>query len=218
MSPYQLGAIIVVLAIIRGLIFLRQRSQKLKLAEQPEAAARIDGKFKGLNETLDSIIIAGVTALLLINFVIQTFYIPSSSMEPTLQIRDFILVNKFIYRFHPPARGDIMVFIPPAEAHADGKDYIKRIIGVGGDTVKVESGKVYRNGKALDEPYIAESIFGDFPEVKVPEDCFFAMGDNRNNSEDSRFWGFVPRKNVIGKAFVIFWPLLPNNFRARVLR
>ncbi len=217
MTPFQLGALIVFLALIRGFIFLRLRKQSSVLSEQPEAAASLERRFKGINETLDSIIIAGITALLLINFVVQTFYIPSSSMEPTLKIRDFILVNKFIYRFHPPASGDIMVFIPPAEAHADGKDYIKRVIGVGGDTLKAKDGRIFRNGKALDEPYVADRDFGDFGEVKVPSESFFVMGDNRNNSEDSRFWGFVPRRNVIGKAFVIFWPLWPD-FRARILR
>jgi signal peptidase I len=125
-------------------------------------------------------------------------------MLPTLKPGDRIFANKFIYRFREPKRQEIIVFKWPVNPK---RRFIKRLIGLPGDEVKIVEGQVYINDKPLEEDYTLERSYTDFPEVKVPKGHYFMLGDNRNNSEDSRFWGFVPRKNILGKAFVIFWPL-----------
>jgi len=169
---------------------------------------------KTLLEYMDSIIIAGVTALVLIAYVVRSFYIPSGSMEQTLEVNDMILVNELVYGFpmhYEPARGDIVVFHPPDAAHSEGKDYIKRVIGLPGETIEVTDDEVVKiDGKPLDEPYKFKDDRGirmdGYGPVKVPEGHVFVMGDNRRNSQDSRVWGPLPKKNIIGKAFVIFYP------------
>jgi len=167
-----------------------------------------------INEYLDAIVIAGLTALFLISYIIRTFYIPSSSMKPTLVPNDYILVNEFIYRFAEPKRGDIIVFKPPNKENPP--DYIKRIVGMENETLEVKDNKVYINGEPQDEPFIPDDQKPDYQygPVKIPPGHFFAMGDNRNNSEDSHIWGFLPRQNIVGKAFIVFWP--PT--RVKILR
>ena len=159
-----------------------------------------------INEYLDAIIIAGLTALFLISYVVRTFYIPSGSMKPTLQPNDYILVNEFIYRFAEPKRGDIIVFKPPNRKNPP--DYIKRVVGLENESIEVKDNTVFINGKPLDEPYIPESQrpYYRYGPEKIPEGHLFVMGDNRNNSEDSHAWGFLPKKNIVGNAFIIFWP------------
>lgn len=194
MSPIHLAILILVFAIIRGALFLF-------------SGIRIPEKHKKtINENLDSFIIAGITALILIHFVVRTFYIPSESMLPTLRVKDYILVNRFIYRFHPPQRGDIVVFHPPQTANSDGKDFIKRIVAVGGDTLEVKNEKLYINDQPQKEPYIYGPPYYDLSRRKIDQEKLFVMGDNRNNSDDSHVWGQLPVKNIIGKAFFIFWP------------
>ncbi|AZR72352.1 signal peptidase I [Anoxybacter fermentans] len=151
-----------------------------------------------------SIFWASVVSLLLITFVVQAFYIPSGSMRPTLEVRDRILVNKFIYRFKDPERFDIIVFKYPVDP---SRKFIKRVIGVGGDKIQIIKGQVYVNDRPLKEDYILTKGYSNYGPVIVPEGNYFVLGDNRNNSEDSRIWGFVPRENIIGQAFLIFWPL-----------
>lgn len=182
-----------------------------------------DEKKKSVIEMLDTLVIAGVTALVLIGFVVRPFFIPSESMVPTLKVNDMVLVDELAYRFWSPARGDVVVFRPPAEAHMGDKDLIKRIVAVGGDTVEIREttktvngrelreGSLYINGQKQDEPFInteAQAPFGmgDYGPVQIPADNVFCMGDNRGNSDDSRYWGPLPRQNIIGKAFFIFWP------------
>lgn len=165
-------------------------------------------------EYLDSIIVAGVAALFIIQFLFRTFFIPSGSMIPTLKVKDYILVNEFIYRFKEPKRGDVVVFKPPPQAQAGDKEFIKRVIGLPGDTIAVENGKVYINGDPLDEPYVKHPPDYFLAPRKVPRNHLFVMGDNRPSSADSHVWGFVPRKNLIGKAMVIVLPIT----RARVLK
>ncbi len=171
-----------------------------------------------------SIIIALVVALVIRTFVVQAFKIPSGSMEPTLEIGDHLLVNKFIYGikipftsinlfpWKSPQRGDVIVFIYPQEPD---KDFIKRVIGVGGDTVSIVNKKLYINGVEVPDPHAVYRentiLLGDvqkldnFGPVTVPKGSLFVMGDNRDNSFDSRFWGFVPLEDVLGKAFTIYW-------------
>ncbi len=171
--------------------------------------------FKGLyhNELLQSVLIAVVISFFIITFVVQAFYIPSSSMEVTLKPGDRIFVNKFIYRFRQPKRQEIIVFKAPFEQEGNdktinfGTNFIKRLIALPGDRVKIIDGKVYINDKLLKEEYIANRSYDDRPEITVPKGHYYVLGDNRNNSYDSRFWGFVPEDNIVGKAMVVFWPL-----------
>ncbi len=202
-------------------------------------------------EYLDPFIVAGIAAFLLITFVARTYFIPSASMVPTLQVNDVLLVNKFQYRFTLPHEGDIVVFPPPIPT---SDDFIKRVIGRPGDRLAIKGGIVYLNGKALSEPYISErpsynlvirnygiyvTELGDpnsFDPLdphkanvpprpywsapdRIPKNCYFMMGDNRNDSEDSHVWGFAqfagrfetgPESgkpaSFTGRAFLIFWP------------
>jgi signal peptidase I len=147
---------------------------------------------------------AFVLALLIQQFLVKPFGIPSESMEPTLLKGDRVLVNRVAYRFGEPQRGDIVVFRPPLGA----EDYIKRIVAVGGDTVEVRSGRLYLNGLAQDESYLKEQrVLGRYEEFVVPEGSYFMMGDNRNNSGDSRVFGPVEKGAILGKAFLLYWPV-----------
>ena len=141
-------------------------------------------------------------------FVAEARYIPSSSMEPTLEINDRLIIEKVSYRIRPPQRGDVVVFSPTETLREQKfKDaFIKRVIGLPGDTVEVKEGEVYVNGQALTEKYIEEAPEYKYGPVKVPDNEYLVLGDNRNNSYDSHYWGFVPRRNLIGRAFVRFWP------------
>jgi signal peptidase I len=146
------------------------------------------------------------------SFVARSYYIPSGSMLPTLQINDRLIVDKISYRFANPVRGDIVVFDPPAKLGF--KDaFIKRVIGLPGDRVEVKNGKVYVNDKALSEKYIEEapsytwSSMSLTPDGIVPEGHYLVLGDNRNNSYDGHYWGFIPKDRIVGKAVVRFWPI-----------
>jgi signal peptidase I len=166
-------------------------------------------------------------------WVVNPYRIPSSSMEPTLhcarpatgceaRFSDRVLANRFIYHFHSPRRGDIVVFNVPAEAKVKcgaGGTFVKRIIGLPGDTVQDRvingAGYIYVNGQKLDEPYIQPSRRDNGPQKtwRVPQGDYFMMGDNRASSCDSRSWGFLPRKDIIGKVFMTYWP--PNRISFR---
>lgn len=157
-------------------------------------------------ETLETVLWALALALVLRTFVIQAFWIPSTSMVPTLEISDRVLVAKFWYYLPKisPKRGQIVVFKYPQDTR---KDYVKRIIGLPGDTVEMRSGIVYVNGKELFEDYVKNTDDYTMPMITVPEKSYFCLGDNRPNSQDSRFWGFVPHKYLRGPAVVRYWPL-----------
>ncbi|MCC6445075.1 MAG: signal peptidase I [Armatimonadetes bacterium] len=160
-------------------------------------------------EVLESALIAIVLVFLIIRpYVVQAFYIPSGSMHPTLLERDRILVNKFVYRFREPKRGDVVVFKAPSQASPDGreKDFIKRVVGLPGDTLEVRDGATYINGKPLREPYIEEPPYYVYPPYQIPQGMLFVMGDNRNDSNDSHSWGPLERSRILGKALVVFWP------------
>ncbi|HEY1683006.1 MAG TPA: signal peptidase I [Candidatus Tumulicola sp.] len=210
MTPQELLIIVAVIALVRIVLSLR-----------PVVAGSSGRSSAVAKEFLDPFIIAGLAAWVLITFVARTYYIPTASMVPTLQIHDVLLVDKFEYRFHTPNRGDIVVFPPPVPTT---DDFIKRVIGRPGDRLEVRSGTVYVNGTALSEPYIAEKpqydlqirdygifvkeIGGDWERLdsssanvppksqwtapdRIPANCFMMFGDNRNDSEDSHIWGFA---------------------------
>jgi len=155
-------------------------------------------------EIVETVVVAVLLALLIRAFVVEAFYIPSSSMVPTLEPGDRILVLKFYYYFTDPKKGDIVVFRFPLDP---SKDLIKRIVAVGGDVVRIENGHLYVNGSEVKEPYVVNRDFYNMPSVTVPQGFYFVLGDNRPNSEDSRFWGFLPRGNIKGKAVVRYWPI-----------
>lgn len=160
-----------------------------------------------IKEYIDSFIVAGILAILIITYVARSFYIPSESMLPTLKVNDYILVNRFVYKMAFPSRGEIIVFHPPHVKDPANTDFIKRVVALENDVVEVADGVLYLNGIPQDEPFIKEPIDADFPAYRVPKGHVFVMGDNRNNSDDSRYWGPLPLENIVGKAFVIFWPV-----------
>ena len=142
-------------------------------------------------------------------FVVEAFRVPTESMVPTLQVGDRFLANKFVYRFAEPERGDIVVFDSIEEY--DDEAFVKRVAGLPGDVVRVEGGALFVNGEPEDEPYLNTDVVPDltpsYGPTEVPEGKIFVLGDNRGNSGDSRFFGFVPTETVKGEAFLRFWPL-----------
>ncbi len=167
-------------------------------------------KLKALWENLQILVVALVLALLIRAYVAEPRFIPSDSMVPTLQVGDRLVVEKISYRLHPPEFGDVVVFDPPLQLQRQGykrdQAFIKRIIGQPGQTIEIKNGKVFVNDQPLQEPYIAESPAYAMSSVVIPEGTFFVMGDNRNNSNDSHVWGFLPKDNIIGRAWLRFYP------------
>ena len=177
-----------------------------------------------VQEYAEAIILAILIAFFIRTFLIQAFKIPSGSMKPTLQIGDHLLVNKFIYGIkvpylrntvipiQDPQRGDVVVFIYPEDR---SKDFIKRVIGIAGDTIEIRNKKIFLNGLPYQDShgvYVEDFIVpgtvnprDNFGPVTVPKGKIFTMGDNRDQSYDSRFWGFVDLKDVMGKALIIYW-------------
>ena len=151
--------------------------------------------------------IALVAALLIKNFLIINADVPTGSMETTIPAGSRIMGLRLYYDFNEPERGDIVIFKYPDD---ESVDYLKRIIGLPGETVEIISGKVYINGELLDEPYLSEEPTGDFGPYQVPEDSYFMLGDNRAVSKDSRYWHntYVKKDKIIAKAFVMYWPSL----------
>lgn len=160
---------------------------------------------KELFEILKSVIIAIIAAFLIITFVFETVSVDGYSMNPTLNHKDRLIVEKVTYYFSEPKVGDIVVIKYPADPK---EKFIKRVVAVAGDKVKIENSTLYINGKAKEENYILEKSMFDFPEVTVPEGSIFVLGDNRNNSRDSRFEdvGFLQYKMVVGKAVFRLYP------------
>ncbi len=169
-------------------------------------------KKKGfLREYVEALVVALLLALFIRAFVVQAFRIPSGSMIPTLLVGDQILVDKVAYRFRKPMRGDIVVFKYPQD---ETRDFIKRVIGMPGETLEVRNRKVYINNTLLDDRgYAFHEFFDnfrmpprdDYGPVVVPQGKYFVMGDNRENSQDSRFWGFLNEDKIVGRAFIIYW-------------
>jgi signal peptidase I len=173
-----------------------------------------------LKEYAEALIIAFILAFIIRSFVVQAFKIPSGSMLQTLQIGDHLLVNKFVYgiripftdiviaRFSDPQFQDVIVFEFPEDP---SKDFIKRVIGTPGDVLEMRNKVLYRNGEKLNEPYVQHTqsdyspVRDNFGPITVPADKYFVMGDNRDESYDSRFWGFVDRDKIEGKAMILYW-------------
>lgn len=162
-------------------------------------------------ENLLILAIALLLSLLIRVFVAEPRYIPSDSMIPTLEIGDRLVVEKVSYHLHPPKAGEIVVFSPPKQLQVQGysiqQAFIKRIIAQPGQTVAVQNGIVYVDNQPLQESYIAEPPAYNWGPKTVPPDHYFVMGDNRNDSNDSHVWGFLPQENIIGHAAFRFWPL-----------
>jgi signal peptidase I len=182
-----------------------------------------------LVEYAEAVAVALVLAFFIRAYVIQAFVVPSGSMKDTLLVGDYVLVNKFIYRFGSPSRGDVIVFKYPLQDNdvTFGKwvketfelvvyrkrvvrrDYVKRVVGIPGDIVMGDGGTVYVNGEIMGDGYSSSPV-GEFGPFKVPDDSYFVMGDNRSESRDSRDWGYVPGRFVKGKVLVIYWSRVPD--------
>ena len=198
--------------------------------EGPTTTDSEDSLLSFLRELPVLLLVALVLAFLLRTFVVQVFYIPSGSMEPTLQVQDRIVVEKVTYLFRDPERGEVIVFAgdDPGRGDdglgvgdiatgvgrflgvvpADARDFVKRVIGLPGDTVLIEDGTLFVNGTQVDEPYVVNDDPGSYGPYEVPADSLFVMGDNRPNSSDSRkALGYVPLDNVVGRASLVLWPL-----------
>jgi signal peptidase I len=175
------------------------------LEESKKAAGEIKGSA-WWRDLLQSLVIAAVLALIIRSFLFTPFYIPSPSMEPTLYPGDRIIVNRLAYRLGEPQRGDVVVFRYPLDP---SRDYVKRVVAVGGDTVEARDNVLYINGQPQPPAsYLPPGVvYSDFGPIKVPPNNYFMMGDNRNNSADSRVWGTLDRKLIIGKAVLVYWPL-----------
>ena len=175
-----------------------------------------------VREWIESIVVAFILAMIIRTFVVQAFKIPTGSMRPTLMEGDLILVNKFIYGAKVPftdlrlpevmqlKRGDVVVFIYPEDSK---KDFIKRLVGLPGEAVEIRNGTIFINDKPLLGPVFSQRYYynrGDFAvegqKIIVPADSYFVLGDNSASSKDGRYWGFVPGKNILGKAILIYWP------------
>jgi signal peptidase I len=167
--------------------------------------------WKKWGENIQILILALGLAFFIRTFVAEPRYIPSESMIPTLEIGDRLIVEKLSYYANLPHRGDIVVFAPPPQLQEQGyqedQAFIKRVIGLPGDTVSVQNGRVFVNQKLLTEAYIAEPPNYPMSPIVVPSAQLFVMGDNRNNSNDSHIWGFLPKANIVGHACFRFWPL-----------
>ncbi len=165
-----------------------------------------------IREYIEAMLVAVVLALIIRTFVIQAFKIPSGSMLETLQIGDHVLVNKFIFTFADPERGDIIVFKYPVDKT---RDFIKRIVGLPGETLEIRNRVVYINGAPLKEDYAiyTASEFTGYTNLsprRIPPDSYFMMGDNRDNSMDSRVWGFLKRDLIRGKALIVYFSIEPS--------
>lgn len=169
--------------------------------EEPVSLARAFGGHSALREFLETLLLA-IIVFLALNLLTGRFQVRGSSMNPTLFNGEYVLVTKPNYWFRPPERGDIVVFHPPTDPSVA---YIKRIIGLPGETIEIHDGKVWINGVSLEEPYIVAPTpyTGTWD---LGEDEYFVLGDNRADSGDSHVWGVLPRRNIVGKAWLIYWP------------
>lgn len=184
------------------------------MVKRPDKSANQAGKkqeysLKRFIKDMAEVVIPAVLLFLIIHtFFLESRFVPSPSMVPTIEIQDWFLSNKTAYWFQQPDRSQIVVFKPPEKAGSD-QDFVKRIIGLPGEKIQIRHGVVYINDKPLAEPYITpdRAPVADFGPYFIPEGHVFAMGDNRNNSMDSREWGTLPMENIKGQAWFRYWPL-----------
>lgn len=234
-SSARYGPVTGLTLLIVGILFVifGQQADRWFSPKPAETEGGAEGKSSAWEWT-KTVIIAVLLALFIRTFIVQAFKIPSGSMLPTLQIGDHILVNKFIYGVRlpffdlwllgpwTPRRGDIIVFKYPYD---ESRDFIKRVIGLPGDVVEVQDKQVYINGQPIEEPYAIykdpplpsnpHSIRDFFGPITIPEGKLFVLGDNRDHSQDSRFWGFLDLHKLEGEAFVIYWSWDSEGMRPR---
>lgn len=174
--------------------------------KMPYEAVQVPAKKPAFRELGETLLASLALALIILLFVARAFTVEGPSMQPTLHSGERLLIDKISYRFREPDYGDVVVFRYPAEP---SQYYIKRVVGLPGDVVRIYQGVLYVNDVPIREPYINGPIIGDFGPVQVPEGHYFVLGDNRNNSEDSRSTrvGPIPRRLIIGRAALRYWPL-----------
>ncbi|MEG6521614.1 signal peptidase I [Desulfotomaculum sp. 1211_IL3151] len=176
-----------------------------QLDPQKEEQNATKPQKSALREMFESIVIAVLLAAVIRLFILEPFYIPSGSMEPNLMIGDRIIVSKVTYHLKEPQRGDIIVFKFPLDP---SRNFVKRLIAKEGETIEIKNSVLYINNQPVPENYLPKGLgFQDYGPEKVPEGHYFMMGDNRNNSDDSRVWGFLDKELIVGKAEVIYWPM-----------
>ena len=170
----------------------------MEAAEQSKPRAR-----SVLRDVAETLVFTLLIYVLVRTFLFENYRVVGRSMEPSLQNDQYLVIDKLGYRLHEPQRGDIVVFRDP---RSDGRKLIKRVMGLPGETIEIRNGQVFVNGQLLDEPYIdSQGRYTQQP-TQVPEDQYFVLGDNRNNSSDSHNWGTLPSENVVGKAWISYWP------------
>ncbi len=197
------------LAILAFIILYRHKIKQEWFLFRTQRREWFHAKWKNWGEPF---LVAAILALVIRTFLLGPYKIPTGSMRMTFLEGDRIFVDKVSYRFNPPQRGDIIVFKYPLDKK---KDFVKRLAGMPGDKIEIKDGKLIVNGKVLDRPPFSEHYYYNREDwefgkegqtIEVPPGFYFALGDNSAQSSDSRFWGFVPAKNLIGKAFFIWWP------------
>lgn len=164
---------------------------------------RFKVKRSHLTREIIETIVLTLLIFLVIRFAVQSYRVDGSSMQPGLYSNEYVLVNKISYLFHAPERGDVVVFHYPRDT---SQDFIKRVVGLPGDIISIDSTTVRVDGVLLNEPYISQRANPSAQVWKVPADDYFVMGDNRPVSDDSRYWGFVPKDDLVGKAVAVYWP------------
>ncbi len=186
-------------------------------AAPPASSAAPAKRSHLVREIVETILLTAII-FVVVNALTGRFRIEGQSMEPNLHDGEYVLIDKVSYVLHPPQRGDVIVFLRP-----DEHDFIKRIIGVPGDTVEVRDGRVYVNGQALDEPYLNQPTRQNMAVVKVGPGHYFVLGDNRNNSSDSRSFGAISVQDIVGRAWLVYWPpsdwgIVPHHTYAALAR
>lgn len=189
----------------------RRKTANGEMDSEAKRVRAVPQQKSAIREYAEALIVAVLLALVIRTFVVQAFKIPSGSMIPTLDIGDHILVNKFIYDFTTPQRGDVIVFKYPQD---ESRDFIKRVIGLPGDRLEIRGRQVFINGKPLVEPYTqfvdgrqSPSEQEHFGPIVIPPHKLFMMGDNRDRSMDSRVWGLLDESKVEGKAFIVYFSI-----------
>ncbi len=178
------------------------KSEELEESITEDGAKRPSRIWATLREIAETVLLT-LVIFFAIRLAIQNFRIDGQSMEPSFHSSQYLIVNKLEYRFHPPERGDVIVFRYPRDP---SRDFIKRIIALPGETVRIDRGQVYIDEQALEESYLSDLGAYSWGPALVRPGEFFVLGDNRSNSSDSHAWGMLPRENIIGKAWLCYWP------------